>query len=359
MKTFAVSVIALAAAVSPFAAQSQQTKILTADKHNEYGLIYTLPNTALRIEVTATRCIEQTGPYFQYAKRYIGTDNVVKQDAEQWTIESVKVIPYGVPNLKERYLMQLKPGATTYLCVDPDGMLLAINRRVDTAPAAATGDDTPMKKYSDKEYLKFVSEDFLASQSSAKQAQMLAESLAEVRDAKIALTRGTAETMPTDGRQLELMLNSLAEQEEALTAAFAGRVSTQTVKRTFTFEPKAEGSTILFRMSDFAGFVGADNYAGDPVEINVKIKQRPELPKDDKGDEKKLPKDAVIYSLPGTATVSLSLKGRKLYSADLEMAQFGTVFGLAPGLFSSKKEPSAALFDAATGALLEIGKATE
>lgn len=359
MKTLAFTIIASAAILCPLAAYPQQTKILTADKHNEYGLVYTLPATALRIEVTATRRIEQAGPYFQYAKRYIGTDNVVKQDAEQWTIESVKVAPYGVPNLKERYLMQLKPGAMTYLCVDPDGMLRAINRRVDPSPAYAENEETPLSKYSGKEYLKFVSEDFLASQSSAKQAQMLAESLAEVRDAKIALTRGTAETMPTDGRQLELMLNSLAEQEETLAAAFAGRISTQTVKRVFTFEPQAEGNTILFRMSDFAGFVEPDNYAGDPVEINVKIKERPELPKDDKGEVKKLPKDAVIYTLPGTATVNITLKGRKLYSADMEMAQFGTVFGLAPGLFSSKKEPSSALFDAATGALLEIGKATE
>lgn len=41
---------------------------------------------------------------------------------------------------------------------------------------------------------------------------MLAESLMEIREAKVSLTRGTAETMPTDGRQLELMLESLRHQ---------------------------------------------------------------------------------------------------------------------------------------------------
>ena len=51
---------------------------------------------------------------------------------------------------------------------------------------------------------------------------MLAESLMEIRDSYLSLTRGTADNMPTDGRQLELMLNSLHDQESALTAAFTG-----------------------------------------------------------------------------------------------------------------------------------------
>ena len=37
--------------VLSLAANAQQTKLLTADKHNEYGLVYSLPTTALDIEV--------------------------------------------------------------------------------------------------------------------------------------------------------------------------------------------------------------------------------------------------------------------------------------------------------------------
>ena len=61
----------------------------------------------------------------------------------------------------------------------------------------------------------------------------------------------------------------------------------------------------------------------------------------------------------GTATVTLSASGRKLFSEEMPMAQFGTVFGLAPSLFTSKKEPSYATFDPATGALREIGEVKE
>lgn len=340
-------------------ATAQQTKLLTADKHNEYGLVYTLPVTALRIEVTATRTLRKAGPYYQYAKRFVGTDKVVKADAEEWTIQSVKVTPFGVPDADNRYLMQLKSGQTSYICVDDNGMLRAINKEIPGSPLTrSASEDAPrLQAFSGKEYLQYVGEDFLASQSSAKQAQMLAESLMEVRDAKISLTRGTAESMPTDGKQLELMLKSLADQEATMTAAFVGTEQSETVTRTYTFTPDKAGKTVIFRMSDFCGFVDPDDYSGEPVYLTVADVRKGELPKDDKGKEKELPKDAVVYRVPGAASISLSHAGKTLWSGDVECAQYGILFGLAPSLFTAKKEPSYAVFNPATGALEEIGTA--
>ena len=309
MKT---SKILALAAFSLLTAQSnaQQTKILTADKHNEYGLVYTLPTTNLEIEVTAKRTVNVAGPFYQYAKKFIGTDKVIKEDSESWVITGVKVRPYGVADNSEQYLMQLKQGALTSICVDENGMLLAINKEVsaNNGGSESTLSTRPsgIDNININEYLQYVDEDFIASQSSAKKAQMLAESLMEIRDAKISLTRGTAETMPTDGKQLELMLNSLSHQEQVLTGAFLGVSESETVSRTFTFTPTGDGRTVLFRMSDFAGFVGADDYSGDPVYITVKTTRKGELPKDAKGEEKKLPKDAVIYNIPGAAEIAVT-----------------------------------------------------
>ncbi len=355
--------ILLLSLVSLFVAttvSAQQTKVLTADKHNEYGLVYTLPLTELKVEITATKTVRRAGPYWKYAKKYIGTDKVVREDEEFWTINSVEVESYGVADTdpENRYLMQLKPGSTTFISVAEDGMLLSINAEPKQSPTsrkkALRSEGT--KAFSGKEYLQYVGEDFLASQSSARQAQLLAQSLMEVRDAKVSLTRGTAETMPTDGRQLELMLNSLSEQEAALTAAFAGTEYETTVSRTFTFRPEKAGRSILLRLSDFNGFTSTDDYSGEPVYLEVSNIVEPELPKDVSGEEKKLPKDAVMYGLPGTARITLSYQGTTLFAQDFRFAQFGTVFGLNPSLFSSKKEPSYAIFDPTTGALVEIGE---
>lgn len=353
-----ITAVAAIAALSP--ATAQQTRTLTADKHNEYGLVYSLPVTSLRFAVTARQTVSHAGPYYQYAKKYIGTDKVIAEDSEKWEIVSVMAVPFGSPDPDGQYLMQVKPGALTYICVAEDGMLLAINKEVEAPDHVDIPDDTSFEsKTGVREYLQYVNEDFLASQSSAKQAQMLSESLMEVRDSKVSLTRGTAETMPTDGRQLELMLNSLSHQEAAMTAAFLGSTETRTVTRTFTFTPQEEGKSVLFRMSDFAGFVEADDYSGDPVYVNVRVTRQGELPVDSKGEEKGMPKDAVVYNIPGAAEISLTLNGRKLWNSELEFSQFGVEFGLLPTLFSDKKSRSFAIFDPATGALKEIGEVTE
>lgn len=339
-------------------AQAQQTKLLTAEKHNEYGLIYSLPLTALRVEVTATRTVSKAGPYYQYSKKFIGTDKVVKADSEEWIINKVSITPYGVPDRENQYLMQLKPGATTYLCVDEDGMLLAINRQVNLPATAGKGEEefvSTLQLAPDNEFLQYVNEDFLASQSSAKRAQMLSESLMEIRDSKISLTRGTADTMPTDGRQLELMLQSLEKQEAAITRAFTGYTTSETVTRVFTYLPEDEGRITLFRMSDFAGFVESDDFSGRPVYLSVDLISEGQLPVDVKGEEKKFPKDGVAYCIPGVAKVRLALEDKTLWERELDMSQFGVIFGLNPALFSSKKEPSFAVFNPVTGALKEIG----
>lgn len=350
--------IVLTAAV--FSASAQQTRILTADKHNEYGLVYTLPNTALSIEVTAQRRLELAGPFWQYAKKYIGTDNVIRQDAEKWEILNVKVTPYGVADRETQYLMQLKPGAMTYISVGDDDMLLAINKEVEAKSVPTEQAMEQLKERPDiREYLQYVDEDFVSSQSSAKQAQNLAANMMEVRDAKVSLTRGTAETMPADGQQLKLMLASLRHQEEAFGAAFVGMVQRDTVTRVFTYIPGDEEKSTLFRMSDFAGFVGANDYAGDPVYVNVTDVKNAELPVASNGEAKKLPKDAVMYCIPGTAKVSLTYKGKTLWSGTQEFAQYGVEFGLQPSLFSDKKARSYAVFDTATGALKEIGETAE
>lgn len=347
-----LSLIAAASAVS-----AQTTKVLTAEKANEYGIVYSLPQTALEIEVTAVHEVAKKGPFYPYAKKFIGASDVVKEDSESWTLTDVKVRPYGVPDSEVQYLMQLRPGALTFLEVSDDGMLLAINKKVGT-PAAKPQDKLPQQQVkwpTGSEYLKFVDEDFVASKSSNKQAQLLAEALMEVREAKLALTRGTADAMPADGRQMELMLASLSEQEDAMTAAFTGSHASESVTRSFTFLPVQDDRQVLFRLSSFAGFVDADDLSGAPVFIEVKIVDAPEMPVDARGLPKKLPKNAVIYNLPGTALISVQAGGKKIFEKEMQFGQFGSTFGLDPALFTDKKEPSFAVFDPVTGALKEVG----
>ncbi|MDE5813606.1 MAG: DUF4831 family protein, partial [Muribaculaceae bacterium] len=92
------TITALACLLTASIGWGQATKVLTAEKSNEYGLVYSLPTTALEIEVTASHQVGKKGPYYLYAKKLIGTEKAVSEDYEKWQITDVKVRPYGVPD---------------------------------------------------------------------------------------------------------------------------------------------------------------------------------------------------------------------------------------------------------------------
>ena len=63
-------------------------------------------------------------------KKFVGTDKVIKENSGELDHHECKVsFTYGIPDEDNKYLMQLKPGAVTYICVDDNGMLLSINRK--------------------------------------------------------------------------------------------------------------------------------------------------------------------------------------------------------------------------------------
>lgn len=337
--------------------RAQQTRLLTPDKYSDYGLVYTLPNTAFEVELTARHTLRQAGPYRQFAPKYTGTDKVITADSESWDITGVRLRSYGVANDSAIYRMQLKAGQTLTLCVADDGMLLGVNAEAEPLPDWEPLDNPePMQIPSATEYLQYVGADFSSAQSDARRAALLAAGLNDVRQARLDLTRGTADNMPTDGAQLDIMLNSLAHQEELLLNAFRGREMTETRTARFSLVPDNEGRYVLARLNPYTGFVNRDDLSGTPIYLDIEVTEAPEVPVDDKGQQAKLPRDGIMYMLPGTARISIQWQGRELYSGITEMAQYGIPFALDPSLFSNKKAPAAALFNPATGALRSLGE---
>lgn len=345
---------------SHIATPAQQTKMLSADKNNEYGLVYTLPKTEIVIEAACRVKVSVPGPYRQYAKRYLGKDEVIKEYAGDVALTDIAVYTRGIAG-EDKYLMQLKPGALTQICVDNNGMLLSINTNAQT-----DAHETDMDKKADiakpdmEEYLNYVDADYLASLSSAKRAQMLAQTIMEIRESRLSLSRGTAETMPTDGRQLELMLQNLEKQENALSRAFNGYEYTTTQTRRFVVCPDStwneQDRKVLFRLNAEEGFCEADDYSGEPVYLHITDIEKPEMPIGPKGEPKSFPKDGVVYALPGNAVVSVEYKGQKVTEENMRFAQFGIKFALDPKLFTDKRSPSKAVFDPSTGALLQLAE---
>lgn len=341
------------------ALQAQQTQKFTAAKHNEYGLVYSLPTTHLRIEVEMERTISKAGPYYQYAQRYLSVNKPIVEDSQSWKLKSVSVTAYGVPDEENRYLMQLKGGNGAFLMMTEDGLPLSINRE-------AVEENVPKRPAKKKSEPTITAEDLvmalpgelLVSESTAKRAQIAAQQIYKIRESRTAFATGEADQMP-DGEALKLIMAQLDEQERALMALFCGRERTETVTKVIDYCPTEDvDREVLFRVSDYDGVVKSDNLGGEPVYISVEITRQGELPVDEKGEAKKLPKNAVMYNIPGQARVTLRYDGHDIFSKEFDVSQFGIDFGLDPSMFTNKKTPNYLLFYPETGAIKEIGTVT-
>ena len=74
---------------------AQETIKTTANKFNGYGIVYSLPQTALDIEVIVTRSVEKAGPFAKYAQKYLGMAPTANTDRTVWKIDDLKVNPIG------------------------------------------------------------------------------------------------------------------------------------------------------------------------------------------------------------------------------------------------------------------------
>lgn len=183
-KTLLTAVTATLLLLLPAAARAQATQVLRGEKSNEYGLVYTLPMTQLRITVEARCTRTVAGPFASYAKKCIGADNAVTANTTGWQITQVSVAPEGIADTSVKYLMQLKPGMNTFLTVAGDGMLRTVNAELpeqEQEPLVTSRAVMPESDFDPDAYLKYVTADFLSAQSTGRQAQLLADAIMELR----------------------------------------------------------------------------------------------------------------------------------------------------------------------------------
>ncbi|MCH5220071.1 MAG: DUF4831 family protein [Muribaculaceae bacterium] len=360
MKKFATifSIAFLGTSVVCFA---QSTQKFTADKTNEYALVYSLPMTVVDITVETEHTIKQPGEFFNYATRHLGLSdkNVIRQPEHLVVVKSVTITPRGTADPDNRWQVQFKNGSGVTMSLMEDGVPLAINTDADAPvspqlPKAVPAQPTPLESPAAREA---VTEEMTLSTTIGRKAQAAANRIFELRERRNDIFSGDAEAMPPDGRATELVLAGLSAQEAALTAMFTGTVKTFTEVSTITFTPRKEDESkvLLARVSPIEGVVAKDDLSGIPLYLSYEILTRGKLPENEKGEAKKFPKGGVAYSIPGSARISLHFNGNIIGSADVDIAQLGVVFGIDPALFTDKKAPAFVEFSPVTGAIVKLG----
>ncbi|MBQ8520226.1 MAG: DUF4831 family protein [Bacteroides sp.] len=316
------------------------------------GIVYYLPQTELQIKVTAVRTAYTPGEFCQYADRYLRLQGISSQPSEQWTIKNVEVIPFGVPNPERAYSVKLKDkSVSSQVELTKDGIIKAINTTSpEEKPAAKL---TPQKKERVNPR-SFMTEEILLAGSSIKMAELVAKEIYNIRESKNRLTLGKADYMPKDGEALQIMLDNLNTQEQALTEMFAGYSENTDHEFTFVVHPQTDlKDSIVCRFSNKLGILKPDNLAGEPICISLTQKNPTDASTEDSG-KKKQP-NGIIYNIPGKAQVTVKNGRQTYFDEEVSFAQFGETEVLVNSLFN-KKVNTRVIFDPVTGGILKIDK---
>lgn len=356
-----ILLLLLAAAVTTLsgALRAQTTQKLTANKLNEYGLIYSLPRTAIDITVVTERTVSSPGEFSNYANRYLGLTDAVRTPGETVKVTKVILNTRGIPDAANRWTVQFKSGSSASMLLTDAGIPLAVNADNVTMPEGAPlpqAVPAPVSPLETDAARQAVTLEMTRSTSLSKKAELTAQRIFEMREQRNDLISGNSDNMPADAGALSVALDALNAQEAALTAMFAGTTLTSTDVNTFTVIPGAEvvSDSIVARISPADGLVDADDLRGIPLTLTVKVLSRGELPRNEKDEIKKFPKGGLAYVIPGTAELSVAFNGREVATATVELAQLGCTFGIDPGLFTDRKAPMQAIFSPVTGAITSL-----
>lgn len=347
---------------------AQETVKVTANKFNGYGIVYSLPKTAIDVRATVTRSVEKPGPFAQFAQKYLGQSPTVTQERTVWKIENVDILPKGIADPEKKYAIQLKKENRTAFYLNEESMLVSINR----APAPAPTRPAPMPKAERPapspekaakkeqkqaaEYAQLYTETMLISSSTRNMAEAAAQQIYLLREYRLDLLTGNSDEIP-QGQSFEILLREMDKREALLTSLFLGTVETETLVEDIVIDPENKNS-VAFRFSERKGILPADDLSGEPIYVSTEVKEVIEAPTDSKGKVIAPASNALVYITPGKADVKVSYKGEALCQKEIPMAQLGAAYGIDPSVFNGSGAVEAT-FCPESGALLHIGIADE
>lgn len=351
-------VIAALSALLTAGSVAQTVQQVTIGDNMDYGLTYSLPITRIEVIVKAHCTKVEAGEFAPYAEKYLGLKNVAQEDQTSWEISEIQLKGAAQADSARTFHIYFsdKVALPTFYLTD-DRCLWTINQKPEqTTPSNPSNPSNLSNPSNPSNSLRLkptdvMTSDLLKAGSRAKQAELVADEIFSLRESRSDLIRGEADNVPNDGQQLQLMLDHLTAQEEALLSLFVGTTTERDEVQTFSFVPSDDVSReLIFRLSRELGFVEKDDLAGAPYYLSVSVIEDNRLDEMTANARKKLEK-GIAYCIPGKAHVTLFTASQKLAEGDIPMAQFGHVEMLPQAQFTNKKRPCSAVFVPSTGAI--------
>lgn len=319
----------------------------------EQGAVYFLPKTTIRISVLVEKTTYTPGEFCMYANKYLKQMDVVQKQTVKHKVLTMGLTSLGAADKTHAYSVKFnaKTSASNVVLAD-DGTLLAINTEPYKQEKPNTFTAAPKPEPLNPR--KFMSEEILSAANKSKMAELTALEIFEIRESKNLLTRGQADFMPQDGKQLQLMLDNMTLQDKALTQLFCGYETKDTTEHILYITPDKDfKKQVLFRLSQQLGFVDNDDLSGTPYYIDITdLKSLPE-PSPMPEQKKNGAVEGIFVNVPGRVKATIYHGNKPMGSFDLSAAQYGYTEFLSGELFN-KRYTTKLVLSPITGAIMKL-----
>jgi hypothetical protein len=358
MKT-SLRIFLLAICLSSFGVNAQVAvyKLTSATKKPEKnGVMYSLPRTMIKVNVTVSETEFIKGPYAEYAADLLGIQNPVMQSYKEYELADVFFEALTEPDPDQYYFIEVdekasKEDRNLVFSFSNNGIIKSVNtsgqikersgvssentrvitdeklfelattpsiyRKVDTIIRVVTVDTATIKK-------RFFNTTFEEKPSEMK-AREAADMVSRIRDSRFNLLTGYQETNFSK-ESLEYMDKQLQTMSNEYLSLFRGLKTEKLLTFTYYIVPDVSRQTVtVCRISKEAGISDATDTRGKELVLQVKRSENTtQLPAWVGASlDPKIP--VVFYRLPEMASLSVKY-GTKLYDEKyLPVAQFGKV----------------------------------
>jgi len=303
------------------------------------GVVYSLPQTGIRVHIKATRENFVNGPFSMYASKMLGIENVPTTSGEHWNMDEMNIELFSEPDPDQVY-KALGPSAQLVNLTE-SGVLAGMNATVKTSePNIQTQsflkkDLEKQVKFTDLSIWSFYSRadssrSFkMVSKNMDQKAAEAAETIFNLRNSRFALlTNADDEPLP-DGKSFEIMTQELGKMEENYLSLFIGKTSKQTYEFSFDFIPgtKTVKGEVFFRFSEDRGVLPKSDLSGRPILIEI-VKADNLASKQNGLSTSANPeagKSGLYYRIPGMSEIRILDGSTQLAGTRAPIAQFGTI----------------------------------
>ncbi len=336
---------------------AQRTIRTNAVKSNNFGVVYSLPETSVVVKLKVKKTTYERGEFYQYSQRYLNIAPVT-EDHTDYLLEDVIVVNRPIVDKANSYMVAFRSNAISpYVSLTEEGLIAAINDDVQLEK-----EDSFDLPEADGEFIdptRYLPAEVLHAGSNAKRAELIAKQIFELRQSKNDILMGDADNMPPDGEAYKVVMQELNNQEQALTEMFTGRSQSEYLVKEYTVVPtqNAINKEVIARFSTKLGPVDTDNLAGEPIYLTLEPNANQDLPQEyltnPAAYEKKI-RNGIVYNIPGKAQVTIEHNNKRLRSVEMDVVQYGSKDVMTHKAITNKKRPLKIQFFPHLGAIKQI-----